>query len=258
MAQDAPDPEAPAEEPWPVQPEPVDPDLLEDEDEPDSAPADDPVDDPVAGGPEVDDTGDAVADAADLDSVETLPVETAAVTADAVAMSEFQRELRTVEEGVSSLKERVFRAKATLELLKELVIDAADAGARLVIWHENTLGGGYGMESIQYFLDGRNVYSRVDADGYLDDNRDFQVHEQTVSPGSHEISVSMVLRGRGFKIFSYLRNYEFKLQSSYMFEVEEGTISTVRVISDTRGGMRNFVERPTVQYDEHSEPFREQ
>lgn len=190
--------------------------------------------------------------------VQLEPEVAAPATTDAVEMSEFQRELRTVEEGVSSLKERVFRAKATLELLKELVVDAADSGARIVLWHVNDLGSGYGMESVQYFLDGRNVYSRVDGDGYLDDNREFQVHEQTVTPGSHEISVSMVLRGRGFKVFSYLENYEFKLQSSYMFDVEEGMISTVRVVSDTRGGLRSFVERPTVQYEERTETFREE
>lgn len=210
----------------------------------------------------VDDSGaPAVADA----SVDGPPVTTnetdgsvGGTTAGAVAMSEFQRELRTVEEGVSSLKERVFRAKATLELLKELVIDAADSGARVVLTHANELSSGYAMESVQYFLDGRNVYSRVDNDGFLQDNREFQVHEQTVNPGTHEVSVSMVLRGRGFKVFSYLKNYEFKLQSSYAFDVEEGMISVVRVISDTRGGMRSFVERPTVQYEERTETFREE
>ena len=36
---------------------------------------------------------------------------------------EFRRELRTVEGEVNHLKERVFRSKATLQLLKELVIE---------------------------------------------------------------------------------------------------------------------------------------
>ncbi|MFT5460988.1 MAG: hypothetical protein ACI9K2_007510, partial [Myxococcota bacterium] len=40
---------------------------------------------------------------------------------DAGDVAEFGRELRTVEEEVNRLKERVFRSKATLQLLKELV-----------------------------------------------------------------------------------------------------------------------------------------
>ncbi|HHO51092.1 MAG TPA: dihydrolipoamide acetyltransferase [Deltaproteobacteria bacterium] len=172
--------------------------------------------------------------------------------------SEFRRELRTVEEDVSNLKERVFRSKATLKLLKELVIDAAASGSRVVLWHVNKLRGGYSMESIQYFLNGKNVFSKVDPGGSLDTVREIKVHEQTVPPGTHNLQVNMVLRGKGYKIFSYLRTYQFKVQSSYTFKVEEGKISLIRVLADSRGGLRNFVERPTIQYDERKETFREE
>ena len=57
-----------------------------------------------------------------------------------------------------------------------------------------------------------------------------------------------MLRGKGYKIFSYLRDYEFKVQSSYTFKVEEGKTSLIRVVVDSLGGLRKFVERPTVQY----------
>ncbi|MBX2800294.1 MAG: dihydrolipoamide acetyltransferase [Myxococcales bacterium] len=174
------------------------------------------------------------------------------------AISEFRRELQTVEEDVSNLKERVFRSKATLKLLKELVIDAAASGSRLILWHINKLGGGYSMESVQYFLNGKNVFSKVDPGGTLDSIREIKVHEQTVPPGTHNLQVNMVLRGKGYKIFSYLRTYQFKVQSSYTFKVEEGKISLIRVVADSRGGLRNFVERPTIQYDERKETFREE
>ena len=177
---------------------------------------------------------------------------------DEYAAQEFRRELRTVEEDVSSLKERVFRSKATLQLLKELVIDAAASGSRVVLWHINKLGGGYSMESVQYFLNGKNIFSKVDPGGALDDMREIKVHEQTVAPGTHNLQVNIVLRGKGYKIFSYLRTYQFKVQSSYTFRVEEGKISLIRVIADSRGGLRNFVERPTIQYDERKETFREE
>jgi len=191
---------------------------------------------------------------------EVPAVQAAAVVDDdgAQAGSEFRRELRTVEEDVSNLKERVFRSKATLKLLKELVIDAAASGSRVVVWHVNKLGGGYSMESVQYFLNGKNVFSKVDPGGTLDSVREIKVHEQTVPPGSHNLQVNLTLRGKGYKIFSYLRSYEFKVQSSYSFDVEDGKLSLIRVIADSRGGLRNFVERPTIQYDERKETFREE
>jgi hypothetical protein len=185
------------------------------------------------------------------------PGATAAETAEQDA-SELRRELRTVEEDVSHLKERVFRSKATLKLLKELVVEGVASGARVAVWHVNQLGGGYSMESAQYFLDGKNVFSKVDPGGTLDTVREIKVHEQTLPPGQHALQVNYVLRGKGYKVFSYLRSYQFKVQSSFAFEVQEGNLSVVRVIADSRGGMRNFVERPTVRYDERVETIREE
>ena len=46
---------------------------------------------------------------------------------------DFNRELLNVEEQVDGLKERVFRSKATLQLLKEIVIQGASTGARATV-----------------------------------------------------------------------------------------------------------------------------
>ncbi len=174
------------------------------------------------------------------------------------AAADFRRELRTVEEDVSNLKERVFRSKATLKLLKELVIDSALTGSRMVLWHVNKLGGGYSMESVQYFLDGKNVFNKVDPGGTLDTVREIKVSDATIPSGNHTLQVNMVLRGKGYKVFSYLRSYQFKVTSSYVFNLEEGKITTLRVMADSKGGLRNFVERPTIQYDERAETIREE
>lgn len=173
--------------------------------------------------------------------------------------SKYSRELQTVEEDVNHLKERVFRSKATLQLLKELVIEGATIGSRVMIWHINKMSGGYTMESIQYFLDGKNIFTKVDPGGDLDRQTDFKVHEQTVPPGNHNIQVHIVLRGSGFGIFSYLRTYQFKVQSSYSFKVEDGKVTIVRVIANERGGLRKtFVDRPSVQYEERAESLRDE
>jgi len=172
--------------------------------------------------------------------------------------AEFSRELRTVEEDVSNLKEQVFRSKATLKLLKELIVNSTATGSRIVLWHVNKLGAGYSMESAQYFLDGKSVFSKVDPGGTLDELREIKVHEQSAAPGAHSLQVNFVLRGKGHKVFSYLRTYQFKVQSSYAFQVEEGKLSSVRVIADSKGSLKNFVDRPTIAYDERTETYREE
>lgn len=174
----------------------------------------------------------------------------------APASPDLQRELQTVEQEVDQLKERVFRSKATLQLLRELVSAGIASGSRVALYHVNRLGSAYRMESVQYLLDGKSVYSKVDPGGSLDTLREFQVHDQALPPGTHSVQVNMVLRGKGFGVFSYLRTYQFKVQSSYSFTVEEGRLSLIRVVTDAKGGLKNFVERPTVQYEAKTESLQ--
>jgi len=200
-----------------------------------------------------------VAEVTAAENGDPLPDQQAAedeVAADAAARSQYNRELRTVEEEVSRLKERVFRSKATLQLLKELVIEGATIGSRVVIWHINKIGPAYTMESIQYFLDGKNVFTRVDPGGSLDQLRELKLHEQAIPPGSHSLQVHAVLRGSGLGIFTYLKTYSFKVHSSYTFQVEDGKQTTVRVIANERPG-HTFVDKPGIEYDMVAESMRE-
>ncbi len=175
------------------------------------------------------------------------------------AWAETNRELRTVEQEVNRLKERVFRSKATLQLLKELVIEGASLGSRVILWHINKMGPAYRTESIKYFLDGKNVYNKVDPSGRLGEVKEVKIHEQAVPPGTHTLQVHMVLRGYGLGVFSYLKTYSFKVQSNYSFKVEDGKVTIVRIISNERPGIwRTFEERPTVQYEEKVENLREE
>lgn len=206
----------------------------------------------------------AVADPATSEGTASAPAATPASPAPALsedqerARSEYNRELRTVEQDVNQLKERVFRSKATLQLLKELVLEGATLGSRFVLWHVNKMGPAYTLESVQYFLDGKNVYAKMDTSGALNQLREVKLLEQAMPPGTHNLQVNMVLRGNGFGVFSYLKTYSFKVQSSYTFSVEDGKATTVKVVANERGGpWRTFVDRPNVVYEEAAEKYTE-
>ena len=172
--------------------------------------------------------------------------------------SEYNRELRTVEQDVDRLKERVFRSKATLELLKELVLEGASQGSQVVIWHMDKLGSGYSLQSIQYFLDGKNIFAKTDPTGGLDSAREIKLLQQALPPGTHNLNVNMVLRGNGFGVFSYLQTYSFKVTSSFSFKVEDGRQTTVRVTAGEKGGaLRSYVDRPNVTYAETSTALKQ-
>lgn len=164
--------------------------------------------------------------------------------------ADFNRELLTVEQQVDSLKERVFRSKATLQLLKEIVIQGASTGARAAIWHVNKLGNGYRLESITYLLDGQSKFSKADPNGSLAESAEFKIHDGALPPGNHNLSVAFKIRPTGFGIFKYAQSYEIDVRSNYAFEAELGKACTVRSILTSRGGVANsFEERARVDFE---------
>ena len=180
-------------------------------------------------------------------------VETPAVDVEAEKKREerdFKRALGTHEESVNSLKEDVFRSKATLQLLKEIVIVGGSAGARSSVYHMNNLGPSYRLESVAYYLDGQSVYAKADPTGSLAKSGEIKVFDAALPPGTHTLQVNMVLRGNGFGVFSYVNEYTFKVSSSYAFSAMEGEATAVKVnVHEKRGIGVGFAERPTVDYE---------
>src|SRR5688572_10709733 len=110
--------------------------------------------------------------------VPAVAPQTEATTEETVDAALYARELRTVEEDVKRLKERVFRSKATLQLLKEIIVEGAGMGSRVVLWHVNKMGPAYTVDQVTYFLDGKSVFTRsAEIDGDIDSLREARVHE---------------------------------------------------------------------------------
>jgi len=164
--------------------------------------------------------------------------------------SDFNRELLTIEEQVNGLKERVFRSKATLQLLKEIVIQGSSSGSRGKVLHINKLGRSYTIESVSYYLDGQVKFSKVDLTGGLGGQKELPIFDGPLPPGDHNLSVHLKLRGNGFGVFSYVSNYVFNVQASTAFTAEDGKSCRVKAVIDERGGIgRSFTERPGVKFE---------
>jgi hypothetical protein len=177
----------------------------------------------------------------------------AAAEAPAAAGAEEQNELkvRSLEERVSDLKEKIFRTKARLMNLQEMVIGGdITTGSKAVLVHRNEMGSSFYLESVAYVLDGAPVYTKSDVDGDLDGADEIEIFNGRVVPGNHQLAVQLVYRGHGYGLFSYLEGYRFRVQSSYAFNAEAGKVNTIRVVGFERGGITaELKDRPAVRYD---------
>ena len=163
----------------------------------------------------------------------------------------FQTRVKTLEEQVVDLKEKIYRTKARLLLLQETVLGGdLSSGARAVLVHKNDMGGSFALESVAYALDGAPILTRTDKDGDLSKRPEFEIFNGRIVPGQHQIAVRLVYRGRGFGVFSYLEGYKFTVSSSYTFTAEPGKVTTVKVVGYEKGGITTELkDRPAVRYD---------
>ncbi len=163
----------------------------------------------------------------------------------------FTTRVKTLEEQVVDLKEKIFRTKARLLLLQETVLGGdLSSGARAVIFHRNEMGAQFILESVAYALDGAPIFTKVDAAGDLDKREEFEIFNGRIVPGNHQIAVRMVYRGHGYGIFSYLEGYKFKLQSNQTFNAEAGKATTVKVVGFEKGGITSDIkDKPAIRYD---------
>ena len=159
--------------------------------------------------------------------------------------------VRALEERVSDLKEKIFRTKARLMSLQEMVIGGdITSGSKLVILHRNEMGASFYLESVAYALDGAPVYTKVDVDGDLEKREEFEIFNGRVSPAEHQVSVQLVYKGHGYGLFSYLEGYKFRVQSSNTFKTEPGKVTTIKVVGFEKGGITaELKDRPSVRYD---------
>ena len=203
----------------------------------------------------------------DASAQETPPAAPAPVTADAATTSapaatvdpnSFDLELRTMEEDVNALKEQVFRSKAILQLLKEIVVQGSSTGSRATIWHVNKLGASYRIESVSYYLDGQGRFSQTDTNGDLNATKEIEVWDGAIPPGTHTLSAMIKVRGDGMGVFSYVEGYTFTVQASDNFEAEEGKSCQVRTLVGQRKGIaRSFTERVNVTFETRCDPLEE-
>lgn len=182
--------------------------------------------------------------------------------------------MKALESEVDVLKEKIFKSKARLLLLQETVLHGATAGAIAKVRFRNDMGGAYRLESMTWVLDGQTIYTEsagaapttppVPGDAVpkgigepaaaapssaLAERKELTLFDGAIVPGSHNLAVTLVYRGSGYQVFSYLEGYKFTVQSSYTFQVEEGKTTDLAVSAYEKDGLTTaYEERPDVRF----------
>lgn len=185
------------------------------------------------------------------EKVDAAPATSApAAPADSPTTDDSQSRVRltVLERRVNELKERIFRSKARLNLLKETVLHGVIAGSRAVIRHKNEMGSSFRLAKLAYAVDGAQIYTSSN-ESTLNEKKEFDVFNGSIVPGNHTISVTMVFRGHGYGIFTYLKGYRFTVRASYTFTATEGRQNQIIVRAYERGNATTELkDRPAIKF----------
>lgn len=152
---------------------------------------------------------------------------------------------------VDDLKDKIFRSKARLQLLKETVLRGVLAGSRLVLAHRNLMGSSFRLVRAVFILDGAQIYARTDESGTLDQEDELVVYDGNIPPGPHNLTVELTYKGHGYGVFSYLSGYTFESRSSHSFTAPENGALKLNAIGFERGNLTTEMrDRPSVDWQE--------
>jgi hypothetical protein len=156
--------------------------------------------------------------------------------------------LRQLEQRVQALKERAWRAKARVGILKEDALGGG-VGAQTSLVHKNKMGGSLRLTKLVYAIDGAQVFARADeAAETLYKTKAFDILNGPIAPGSHTVSIVATYRGHGYGVFKYLEKYSFTSPLSYTFTVDEGKTIRVDCEGYEKGGPNTKLEdRPALK-----------
>jgi hypothetical protein len=178
-----------------------------------------------------------------------------------VAFSEedgdFNKQLMDVENEVNDLKERFFKSKATLRLLKESIVQGAVQGAKAKVWIKNNLGSGYVLDgNIQCSIDGIDFPTAGNEDGQLSTQKEYEIINKEISPGQHSVEIKVSLRGNGRGFFSYVNKYSFTVNRVGTFVAKQGDECQLIVeIYEKRGLGVSFLDKPQIAFEPRCRPM---
>lgn len=150
---------------------------------------------------------------------------------------------------VNDLKDRIFRSKARLAVLKETVLHGVLAGSRIIMAHRNLMSSQFKLTKMVYLLDGAQIYARSDDTGALDAEDELVIFDGNLVPGQHQVTIELQYRGVGFGIFSYLNGYTFDARSTHTFAAPENGALKLLSIGFERGNLTTEMkDRPAVDW----------
>jgi len=152
---------------------------------------------------------------------------------------------------INALKDKIFRSKARLSVLRDTVLRGVLSGSRIVLSHRNLMGSSFRLVRVVCTLDGAQIYARTDETGSLDSEDEVVIYDGNLSAGPHRVSIDLVYKGNGYGVFAYLAGYTFESTSQHEFTAPERGALKLGSVGYEEGNLTTEMhDRPAVSWQE--------
>jgi hypothetical protein len=154
---------------------------------------------------------------------------------------------------LKALKGKIAQSEKRMNDIVSVVLSSAETkGSRINLIHRSDMSPDFKLVEATFSLDGAPIYKKSDDDGIMIE-KEIGIYDGAILPGDHKLSVTLVFRGHGYGILSYLSKYKFKVRSSHSFSVQQGKGIQLTVIGFEKGDVNTKLEdRPAIKYSEKS------
>lgn len=161
--------------------------------------------------------------------------------------ADFQDQIRSLNQQIADLKEKVIEAKSRLLSYSQKVAQGFASGTQLFMKVRNDLGKDFEIERLVFYLDGHQIFTRELEPGETFD--ELLAYKGSVLPGRHRIDVDAILRGDD-GVFDFGYSARLRLESGEYFAANEGKIVELDLVLFDRGGAFRAIEtRPGLKFE---------
>ena len=167
---------------------------------------------------------------------------------DAPSLTEDQRRIQAIEGRSGMLQDRIFHSKATLALLKSLLVRTGNA--RTKILYRRALTPAYDLQGMTISVDGRPVYTWHE--GLQPEDPSGVIGDLWLPEGNHTLDVRMSVAGHGLGVFGYVDSYAFEVRSSHTFYAQTGETLELQIRpAERRPLLERYQDRLQIRVAQH-------
>ncbi len=158
------------------------------------------------------------------------------------------QELQQLEEKINQLRNQILDTKSKIMELGDRISQGFISGTKLKLVFTNGMGGTFVPVKVVVKLDGYPIYQASNVKKLANADK-MEIFAASILPENHRLDVDLIVRGKGYGIFTYMESVKLEVSATYYFSAPRGKTLTINIIPADKGSIYQLKDRPTIKFE---------